>query len=287
MLRYLDESIEFFYLNGLCVGNDGNTRFMIDMQHRLEMRADTFKKNSSNVYTCTNECNIFNIACLRGNLTVAQRVAVLIGREKDYACTYELLVLEVGKSENIFSVTLNEMRASCSSGSVVELLSGELVATAIKTWELYVWRIGEQNARPLSYRGNDFDATALSVLENVLGRDELLALTFWNSECLGLFAIEQNELVLVHLVELEFIPFTMLWIASKETLLVSDSSHNHKQIFALRVTSRNSFADYVTLEGRVNIRVLSWCAVGDHTGNEKTAVLFDSHTHSLMKFELV
>ena len=188
--------------------------------------------------------------------------------------------------ENVVSVTLNERVIECIAGTVAQLRSGELLATAMNMWKVYVWRIGEQNARPLNNSGNAFDATLLSVFENVLGREELLALTFNNRGWMGLFAIEHDKLVLVQLVELGFHPFAMLWIASKQTLLVSNSFQNEKQIFALRVSARTAFANNVTLEGRVNIRVHSWCLLRDHSGNEKNVVLVDVKSISLMKFEL-
>ena len=220
----------------------------------------------------------------------AQTVALLLERSKNQyrICEYRILVLDVQSKEERISETFNETTIGwCDWGSVAELRSGELIAKTFKMRNVHVWKIGEQNARPLSIPVEDFYGGSLSVLENVLGKEELIALAFYSNKSIGLFAIDQSKLDLVRIILLEFSPVSMLWIVSKQMLFVSDRNYNKKEIFAVRLTRIAAFPDNVTLEGRTNINVLCWCALGHHSGDEKSVVLFDANTKHLLNFQLV
>ena len=249
-------------------------------------RIDIINKNSSYIYTCVNGI-LINIECLRGNVRTAQTVALLLERDINEVCEYRILVLNVRNSEERISVTFNDSTLDwCNWGTVAELRSGELVAKTSAMRTVIVWKMGEQITRQLSIPVEDYYLCSLSVLENVLGKEELIALAFYSNKSIGLFEIEQNKLVLVRIIQLEFGPFWMLWIASKQTLLVSDWNGNKKELFALRLTDNAAFPDNVTLEGCTKIYVRSWCVLRDHAGNEKILMVFDYYTDSIMKFEL-
>ena len=46
------------------------------------------------------------------------------------------------------------------------------------------------------------------------------------------------------------------------------------------------YSDNIALYGQMDIIVYCWCLLQDHNGNEKTIILIDGLTKSLMKFEL-
>ena len=270
----------------VCAGSEGKALFTLESDNRVTKRSNINAKKSFDVYLSENERLIYSILCLRGNVMIPERVAVLIKRRDLGVCDYELLVFELDKKKKIDSVTFKDDGDSCLSVSFVELHSGEIVVNVGYRWIALVWKIGDQNTRPLTTPSGSYITIDMNVLENVLGRGEVLALLFWRPRMVGIYAIEQNNLVLVQILALEFVPFSMLWIASKHTLLVADGNGNNKEMFALRLTHHDAFPDKVTFEGYTNIRVRSWCVLPDLTGNEEKIILFDKNTNSLMKFHL-
>ena len=151
------------------------------------------------MYTCEKRSglSIFSIACVRLNVEAPQTVAVLIRRKELKVCDYDASVWEMGNREKKVSVKLNDTRHVCSWRSVIELHSRELVAKVVEMRNLHVWNMEEQNARPLSIPCGYYMTCAMSVLKNVLGREELLELSFCYDNSIGIFAIEQSKIVLV------------------------------------------------------------------------------------------
>ena len=79
LLRYVDESQEFGILRRLCVGSEGKDLFTLDTNNRVKKR-NINNTESSNVYTSEYRSLIFSIVCLRGNVKVPQRIALLLRR---------------------------------------------------------------------------------------------------------------------------------------------------------------------------------------------------------------
>ena len=83
---------------------------------------------------------------------------------------------------------------------------------------------------------------------------------------------------------IEFELNRLLWIASKQTLLVSNIDVNAGEMCALHVTEGEVTSQTVTLDGVQDIVVRSWSVLRDKTGggSEHALALFDATTRSVV-----
>ena len=274
----------------MCVGRDGHTLFAADFYNNVVRRIEMSSKGTTNVYTCEDGYYIVDIVCVREMAGAAQAFAALF-ESKEKPHTYEVSVLEESGDHARLAVTqrcaLDETTEGVCLGRLLELCSGELVARAYAMMNVHVWRRGDQTARKLHIPCEHYQTYGMCVMENVLGKQEIIALAFYDGKSIGMFAIEQNNLVSIKFIQLEFLPYRLWWIASKQTLLVSKDGGNTGEMCALRVTESDMTSQIATLDGVDHINVSSWCVLRDETGGgcEHALALFDYNTMSVMKFE--
>ena len=231
--------------------------------------------------------SIREMISLRGNSSEIESIAMLI-LSKFTQKFLEIWVLE-SINDASFKVKGRSPRIACPEsklkGRMVELKSGLGVILEDPSI-LHIWRVGDAAILDFPIPDCNYETSGMCVMENVLGREEVLALAFWQHNSIGLFAIEMSGLVLVRQKELEFSPYGLLWIASKRTLLICNNLENKEEMYALRMMECDFTSYNVTLDLKRSIEVLSWCVLPENNGNEKTIAIFDCKSYAVMIFEM-
>ena len=171
------------------------------------------------------------------------------------------------------------------TGQLVEMKDQFAVLDSV-TSTLFVWKRGELGAKSIKIPDGGYEPKGMCVLQNVLGREELLAFHFHYSSLIGMFAIESTSLVNMRNVQLECIPGGLLWLPNKRTLVVSNHAWDMRYLCALRMTERDLTSYMMELDQKHLITVLGWFVLHDQSGNEKAIAIFDQHSSSVMFFQM-
>ena len=278
---------DYITLNGMCVGRDEHTLFAADDENAAVKRIEMRSKQTSSVYKCDSGYSVCDLVWMSENVAAVETIAALVAT-KQRSHMYSVLVLE--GDEKRMEITqrcdLNET-AQYEGGRLVELRGGELAVKGNEMRNVHVWRRGEQSANTYNISGERYKTYGMCVIEKVLGRQEIITLAFFDDSSIGMFEIEQNQLVSIKYVSLEFTPFQLLWIASKQIFFINKLGGNAGDMCVLRVTADDVRVDRVALEPtQMKINVSCWCVLRDETGGEQALALFDYKSESVMMFEL-
>ena len=171
--------------------------------------------------------------------------------------------------------------------SICELENAMLLATYCPLQHIYVFS-GSEHPRPLRIPkivNEDSDANlhfSMTTLKNPQksGIRELIAMTFRNEKELVLYEIGENELIQNSSFKLDFKPTRLLWIPSRESLLVSSDRTTNR-------IGKLTFNEGVTNE-KLNIdrpvEVECWALNKNSQGIEAGVLVFDSNEKSLDLF---
>lgn len=276
-----------FHILELTAARDSQSIFRLDKVNGKVYRIDIHRKQFRTVFECGMSYSIFDFLYIfPGNSTEKETLAILIKSKCMPGC--EIWLLEEGlemKLQVRDGCALNGNIASMWEGKLLKMLSGVAVIKCENSI-LHVWRYGESEALQFLISDAECPYSGICVMENVLGRRELIALAIRNNNSIGFFALEPSGLLKVRQVQLDSTPCSLLWIASKGTLLIGENKGNKEELSALRVSERELTKCKVTIDGKHNSYANSWCVLPDMSGNEKAIAIFDYESDSVKLFAL-
>ena len=228
------------------------------------------------------------MCCLRGNSTRGDILAILI-QQKYPPQKCKLRALEEiteGKFQVRDRCELQKYSGSTWNGLIAAFKFGVAVIQK-ETSILHVWQVGDTTAHEFNIPDGPWEIVGMCEMENVFGRDEIIALAISNNNSIGFYAIDMKRLVKVRDIQLEFELSRLLWLESKRTLLISDNEGNQDEIFALRVWQHEFTSYKVKIDDKESFDLFSWCVLPDKDGNEKAIALFDFQCDSVKIFHLL
>ena len=287
MLNELERSNDKYekVLYGLCASSDGQCLIAADYQNGAAKRIDIISKQVTTIFLGEVGNYMFDIVCIRNNNTVWQKIAALLESEENPRINKVLIVENIENRRDV--ITLDETTEYVSGGSLLERRSGELLAKANKMLNILALKQGEKSARVLRIPDENKFTTGMALMENLLEREELLALVFLYGKAIGIFSLEENGLGKVDHINLQFYPYEILCIASKQTLLVSNHDGNKGALCVLRLKRDRFTINQILLGYKEQINILSWTAFRDKSGPDQRLALFDDDTRNLLLFELI
>ena len=272
---------------GLCAGHNEQTIYGLDGSNGEVIRIDIRKKQCPTVFESGFLCTIKAMCCLRGNSTKEDILTILIQKEyPPQKC--KLMALEES-NENEFEVgarcKLQNYSGIKWKGVIAQMKSGVAVIQR-GTSIIQVWQFADPAVHEFNIPDGDSQVAGMCSMENVLGKQELLALAFSNKKSIEFYAIELNGLVKVRNVLVECDPFGLLWLEGKQTLFIGDNDGNVHELCAMHVSDRDVTSYKVKIDDKESFEVLSWCVLLDKHGNEKTIALFDYQCNAVKIFDL-
>ena len=199
---------------------------------------------------------------------------------------YEVIMLDLTeRGERVAKIEMVEFSEKTYFGifgKLWQLGKQEFIMKGIDMRNVHVWRKGQLKARALAILGELYVTSSMAVMENVLGFAQLLALSFYGGNRIGIFAIDQKQLLYVRAVHLEFRPFSILWVANLNILLFGQQHRVNDQLFALSVNDKEVTQDHVTLEGvYYKLHIRSWCLWRNQSTGETSLLVIDKSCQSL------
>ena len=275
-----------FSLSGLSAGRNGHTLYGLDRSCGKVIRIDIRNKQCRIIFDYKHSYPIYDMTSLSGNSRKGEILAILI--HNDYP-PHSWAVMTLEETEQMKF----HIRARCALKTdgrskwkcVMAGLKCGVAVYQCETTIIQVWRLCEQEAREFHIPCCESKIVGLCAMEDSLGRQDLFAVTFSNHS-IRIFAILLNRLVKYRDLQLEFIPSRLLWLDSKQTLLISDKGWVPDELCALRVTGRGVTKYNVTIEDNQGFEVKLWCVLADRQGTEKGIAIFDCRSNSLKIFDM-
>ena len=273
---------------GLCSGRFGQTLYGVGCSKCKVMRIDLESGQCDKVYECEATESIKALISLRRNRTEREMLAVLIMNKDGRQEGCKICVLEERTKKNFKEqgkCSLSGISNTEWSGRLVEMKCGlAMILNPVNI--LRVWQVGHPGVREFKIPGCDYETAGMCVMENVLGKEEVLALGCWVRSGIELFSFESNLLVKLRHIQIKYNPLGLLWIESKRTLLIGDNAENKGEMCGFKVTDRKMKSYKMKLDGNNTITILGWCVLHEESLNEKAIAIFDEKSKSLKKLKL-
>ena len=270
-------------LYGLTCGKDRRFVFAADYCNQTVKRIDTASWQTVTVHTCEKWSHPHDIEKMPvKSSSDPRRFAFLTQSFTHSRFKMQILEEQNGMLVNKQSIDF-DVHESAVNGRLGVFQNGTIIASIKGLNALRVWIPEQQKITALPLPQGKLASAGMSLLLERGQREELIAMIPRNINSVDVFRMQPNALELLQSIQLMFKPDLLLYIQSRETLLISENEGN-KNIHAVRIPEWANVEEIAFTSKPEGIG--SWCCLNDAKSPESAVLLFNLSEYNLMKFAI-